>query len=256
MYPLLCRIIQSKQSDVYENLALEECLLHSIKQDEVMLYLWQNQNAIVIGRNQNVYNECLIDSFLENHGQIARRLSGGGAVYHDLGNLNFTMILPRNLFDIQKQLKIIIVACNHFGITPVINERFDLLADGKKFSGNAFYHRKDASLHHGTVLINSDIDKIDYYLQTRYLPGKNRAVHSTRSPVLNLSILNQQLTVPLIQEALIQSFLKLYEGYFINDDPANYDSDLFKTRYLSKEWTYGKQENREERYTDENEHFE
>lgn len=252
MNPLISRIIQSRQSDVYENLALEECLFHSVKPVEVMLFLWQNHDAIVIGRNQDAYRECLVDSFLENHGSIARRLSGGGAVYHDLGNLNYTFILPHNRFNIQNQLKIITTACNDFGIFPVTNERFDLLAEEKKFSGNAFYHKKDVSLHHGTMLINSDISKIDYFLQTQNSFEKKRAVPSTRSPVLNLSGLNQQLTIPLMREALTRSFLKIFEGDPQNDDPDSYDSRHFKNRYVSKDWTYGKLENRHERYADEN----
>ena len=255
MKPLISRIIQSRQSDVYENLALEECLFYSVKQDEVLLYLWQNHDAIVIGRNQDAYRECLVDSFVENHGSIARRLSGGGAVYHDLGNLNYTFILSHNRFNIQNQLKIITTACNDFEIFPVANEKFDLLAEGKKFSGNAFYHRKDVSLHHGTMLINSDTSKIDYFLQTQNPIEKKGAVPSTRSPILNLCDLNRQLTIPLMKEALIRSFLKIYEGYAKNDDPDNYDSSHYKNRFLSKDWIYGKLENRHERYSDENEYF-
>jgi len=252
MNSLISRIIQSRQSDVYENLALEECLFHSVKPIEAMLYLWQNHDAIVIGRNQDAYRECLVDSFLENHGSIARRLSGGGAVYHDLGNLNYTFILPHHRFNIQNQLKIITTACNDFGIFPVANERFDLLAEGRKFSGNAFYHRKDVSLHHGTMLINSDIGKISYYLQTQNIPENKRSVLSTRSTVLNLSDLNHQLTIPKMRESITRSFLKIFEGDPQNDDPDSYDCRHFKNRYLSKDWTYGKLENRNERYTDEN----
>ena len=129
------------------------------------LYLWQNENTVVIGRAQNAWRECRVQLLEEEGGRLARRSSGGGAVYHDLGNLNFSFLLPRNAYDLPKQFSVIAAALSSFGVRTVISGRNDLVLDsGEKFSGNAFRFTQSAALHHGTLLVSADREKLARYL--------------------------------------------------------------------------------------------
>mgnify|MGYP004479750105 CR=1 FL=1 len=130
--------IESNQVNPYKNLAVEEYLLLHCEDKECILYLWQNQNTVVIGRNQNAWKECKVTKLEEENGHLARRLSGGGAVYHDLGNLNFTFLVNKDEYSLEKQLQVIINAMGRLGLKAEKSGRNDILIDGKKFSGNAF----------------------------------------------------------------------------------------------------------------------
>ena len=126
--------------DPYTNLATEKTLLDCVGDNEIILYLWQNQNTVVIGKNQNALTECRCALLEEDGGHLARRLSGGGSVFHDLGNLNFTFLCAKENYDLSRQMQVIKEACALGGISAEISGRNDILADGKKFSGNAFYN--------------------------------------------------------------------------------------------------------------------
>ena len=143
--------------DPYGNLAMEEHLLSLAGEEEIILYLWQNRRTVVIGQNQNALREVNLARLGRDGGRLARRLSGGGAVYHDLGNLNFTFLVNKDEYSLEKQLQVIINAMGRLGLKAEKSGRNDILIDGKKFSGNAFYEQEKHCYHHGTIMV--DVNK-------------------------------------------------------------------------------------------------
>ncbi|MTK11235.1 MAG: lipoate--protein ligase, partial [Clostridiaceae bacterium] len=189
------KIVVSTSVDPYYNLSLEEYLLNNVEEDEVILYLWQNANTVVIGRNQNPWKECKCKELELNNGKIARRLSGGGAVYHDLGNLNFTFVASEALYNLEKQLKVILKAAQKEGINAQFSGRNDIEVNGKKFSGNAFYFTKTSAYHHGAILIDTDINKLGSYLQVSKEKIQSKGIDSVQARVVNLKNLNKDITI-------------------------------------------------------------
>lgn len=235
-------VYESSSTNPYFNLAIEKQLLNRVKTGMCILYLWQNKNTVVIGRNQNPWVECRGELLKKEGGKLARRLSGGGAVFHDLGNLNFTFLLPESDFDLNRQLKVIQHACEKFGITAEFSGRNDLLVDGMKFSGNAFYHTGDAAYHHGTLLINADMDKLSRYLSPSAAKLKSKGVQSVRSRVTNLQNYAPTLNCEILKDALKDSFAKVYGLSCIPIELSNNDYrqvTLFEEQFSSWEWNFG-----------------
>lgn len=197
-------------TDPYENLAAEKQLLDRVRPGQCILYLWQNRNTVVIGRNQNAWAECRT-ALLEQEGvKLARRLSGGGAVFHDLGNLNFTFCVCREDYDLDRQLAVIQAACTLAGISVAVSGRNDLVADGRKFSGNAFYQDKFHAYHHGTLMVDVDTDRLGRYLSPSPAKLQAKGVASVRSRVVNLRELAPQLTVEKLKEYMQTAFSQVY----------------------------------------------
>ena len=157
------KILRGKSQDPYYNLAVEQVLLESVREGECILYLWRNSNTVVIGKNQNAWKECRSSLLYEEGGKLARRLSGGGAVFHDLGNLNFTFLVRQQDYDQDRQLSVIEDAVRSLGVDALRSGRNDILAEGKKFSGNAFYKNGVQAYHHGTLLVDVDMEKLSRY---------------------------------------------------------------------------------------------
>ncbi len=223
----------------YTNLAMEKHLLDSVGNNEIILYLWQNQNTVVIGKNQNALTECKCALLEEDGGHLARRLSGGGSVFHDLGNLNFTFLCRTENYDLSKQMQVIKEACALAGISAEISGRNDILASGRKFSGNAFYNSKGKSYHHGTILVNADKEKLGKYLTPPKAKLRSKGVKSVKSRVINLSELNPALTIDSMKEYMLSAFEKVYGlslSPFVIADTSKI-SDLAE-EYASWEYLY------------------
>lgn len=203
-------IFEGQGTDPYRNLATEKHLLDSVLPGQCILYLWQNQNTVVIGRNQNPWVECRTVLLEEEGGHLARRLSGGGAVFHDLGNLNFTFLISTEDYDVDKQLSVIQTACTMAGIPTEKSGRNDVLANGSKFSGNAFYSSKGRSYHHGTLLISADMDKLQRYLSPSKAKLQAKGVASVRSRVINLQELSPMLTCQKMKQYMCTAFEQVY----------------------------------------------
>ena len=203
-------IYEGKGFDPHENLAIEKHLMDITPKGRCVLYLWQNQNTVVIGKNQNAWLECRTSLLEEEGGKLARRLSGGGAVFHDLGNLNFTFIMPKEDYDLDKQVTVIQRACAFAGIAAEKSGRNDLLAYGRKFSGNAFYQNATHAYHHGTLMVDVDKDKLGRYLSPPKAKLEAKGVASVRSRVVNLKELAPELTIDLMKEYMAKAFAEVY----------------------------------------------
>lgn len=236
-------IYESASVDPHYNLAVEKQLLELVQPGCCILYLWQNQNTVVIGSNQNPWNECRISLLEAEGGKLARRLSGGGAVFHDLGNLNFTFLVCEDDYDVQKQLAVIRVACADLGIQAEPSGRNDLLANSRKFSGNAFYHHQGKAYHHGTLLINADMEKMQRYLSPPKAKLEAKGVSSVRARVVNLRELSPGLTCETMKKHMADAFGKVYglepRALVLSEDDAATVSEL-QQRYASWEYLYGK----------------
>jgi len=204
------QICEGTGYDPYFNIALEKFLLETVPEGTCILYLWQNKNTVVIGRNQNAWAECRTTLLEQEGGFLARRLSGGGAVFHDLGNLNFTFIMREGDYDLDRQFDVILTACRNLGICAEKSGRNDLLAEGCKFSGNAFYHSQGRAYHHGTLLVDADMDKLSRYLTPSKAKLEAKGVSSVRSRVTNLKQLCPDLTCDLLKQHMKQAFTQVY----------------------------------------------
>lgn len=234
------KIYKSNTLDPYINLAAEKILLDTVSDDCCILYLWQNKNTVVIGQNQNPWLECRCKLLESEGGKLARRLSGGGAVYHDTGNLNFTFICSTENYDLKKHLSVIKNACRYAGINAEFSGRNDVLASGKKFSGNAFYNSRGKSYHHGTLLISADIEKMQRYLTPPKAKLEAKGIKSTRSRVVNLSDLANGLTCEKMTEFMSLSFEEMYNIKATSDILIDKKQLLeLAHKYSSWEYLYG-----------------
>lgn len=206
------RVCYGTSFDPYFNLALEKRLLDQVAVGECILYLWQNENTVVIGKNQNAWAECRTALLEEEGGKLARRLSGGGAVFHDLGNLNFTFLINEEDYDVDRQLSVIQRACQMAGICAEKSGRNDVLAEGRKFSGNAFYHSDGKAYHHGTLLISANMEKLQRYLSPSKAKLAAKGVSSVRSRVVNLQELCPALTCEKMKEYMQKAFCQVYSA--------------------------------------------
>ena len=233
-------VFTSPSLDPCRNLAAEEYFLHTIT--EPTLYLWQNENTIVVGRHQNPFRELDVTRFLSDGGKIVRRLSGGGTVFHDRGNLNFTFLFPPTQYDTDKTTAVLLRAMHALSIPAERTGRNDLTAEGRKFSGNAFCVRKDGAYHHGTLLLDADTERMRRYLTVDPRKLESKGVKSVASRVVNLIEYRPDLTIEDLKDALMDAFLTSFGGestmHSIDTLP---DASLapLEAKYASWDWTFG-----------------
>ncbi|KAJ2787255.1 hypothetical protein GGI15_000861 [Coemansia interrupta] len=237
-----------KCTDPYTNLAFEDWLLRTSDPDSYVLYLWRNRPTIVIGRNQNPWKECNLGLMSSRGVQLARRSSGGGSVYHDLGNTNYTVVLPRAAFARDLCASMVARALQDEDIPAYVNARHDVAVDGKKVSGSAFKLTSRRAFHHGTMLIDTDLERLNGCLRSR-VHGEITAlgVDSVRSSVANLREYSWAIDHLTFCNAVMREFSRTF-GMLGPDNVCVWDEQSQDTvgrveqessRLRSWQWLYG-----------------
>ena len=240
-------VTESLSFSAPENLAAEAVLTGCVRPGELILFLWQNEKTVVIGKNQNAWKECRLNALLRDGGTLVRRQSGGGAVFHDLGNLNVSFCVSREEEDVPRQTRVILNALRGLGVEASCSGRNDLETGGRKFSGHACYRQGAAACHHATLMLKVDRDALERYLRVSPLKLRSRGVDSVRARVVNLAEAYPALTVPALCEALKRA---LAEEYGLPSEPFPWDARLteadrerqqaLQARFASWEWTFGR----------------
>ncbi len=239
-------IIDSPSNNAYFNIASEEYLLEKYPNKEIFL-LYINAPSIIIGRFQNTLAEINLDYVNNNNIKVVRRLSGGGAVYHDLGNLNFsfhTKVPDDDFLDFSKFTQPVVDLLNNIGVPAKLEGRNDLVVDGKKFSGNAKLTRNNKMVQHGTILLNSEMKVLSEALKINPLKFKDKAVKSARARVTNLiEYLPQNTSVESFKKLLINQILeenkKTAQIHTLSSEEINEIEKLAREKYSTWEWNFG-----------------
>jgi len=239
---MLC--INDHHTDPYFNLAAEEYVLKNFMDNCFML--WRNGPSVIVGRHQNTLAEINMDYVKQNHIKVVRRLSGGGAVFHDLGNLNFTFIEHAEddkLVDFQKYTKPVIAVLRSLDVDACFEGRNDLVIDGRKFSGNAEHVYRGRVLHHGTLLFASELADLSGALNANPAKFTDKAIKSVRSRVTNIS---NHLKTPLDPEEFRDRVLRYMMDNYPNCERYNYtDNDIVAIsklrdeKYATWAWNFG-----------------
>ena len=226
-------------TDPYHNLAVEEYLFEKT-QDNVFI-LWQNDKTVVIGKNQNINCELDFDFVNSNKIKVARRITGGGAVYHDLGNLNYSFISSsgKEGIDFAYFTKPIIDALTALGVDARLTGRNDIEVEGKKISGNAQYSKNSRTLHHGTLLFDTDLSVLSSSLRVDEEKIKSKAIKSTRSRVTNLKSLIPIKDINEFIDYLCCFIINKYSPETIAEPNDKYIAEL-EQRNRSEEWLFPK----------------
>ena len=237
------RFLDLTTTDPAFNLAAEEYVFEKLPRDAMYVMLWQNDNAIIVGKHQNTLAQ-INEAFVREKGiKVVRRLSGGGAVYHDMGNLNYTIIADGDGdLDFGRFCRIVLDALARVGVRGELNGRNDMTIDGKKFSGNAQYAKQGRVMHHGTILFDSDSSVLAGALQVDEEKIKAKGVKSVRSRVTNVRPhLPKDMSLKQFKKVLLGSILTQFPGeeyVFTPEDLA--EIEKLSLRYRDWEWNYGK----------------
>lgn len=241
---MLC--IKHYSTDPYFNIATDEYIFKHIKEDCFML--WRNDNAIIIGKHQNANAEINADYVKEKGIKVVRRLSGGGAVYHDLGNLNFSFTRTsedgHDMVDFRRYTKPILEVLQNLGVKNAKFEgRNDLTIDGRKFSGNAEHVFKNKVLHHGTLLFSSEMRDVSGALKVNPLKYKDRAVKSVPKRVTNINDhLDEKISLDEFTDKIMDHILESYDNarmYEFTDEDLAAIEKIKEEKYSQWEWNFG-----------------
>lgn len=237
------RFLDLTTTDPAFNLAAEEYVFEKLPRDAMYVMLWQNDNAIIVGKHQNTLAQINEAFVREKEIKVVRRLSGGGAVYHDMGNLNYTIIADGDGdLDFGRFCRIVLDALARVGVKGELNGRNDMTIDGKKFSGNAQYAKQGRVMHHGTILFDSDSSVLAGALQVDEAKIKAKGVKSVRSRVTNVRPhLPKDMPLKQFKKVLLGSILTQFPGeeyIFTAGDIA--EIEKLSLRYRDWEWNYGK----------------
>lgn len=210
------KVFLSDSLNPHLNLATEEWIFHNLDPSQQVLFLWRNEETVVIGRNQNPWSECNLAKMKEDKVHLARRTTGGGAVFHDLGNTNFTFLSPREAYKRENNIQVILQALKQFGISGEASGRNDLLVpfqDGpRKFSGSAYREKRDRAFHHGTLLLHADLTRLGNYLTPNPKKLQAKGKESVRARVANLTEIAAEIEHQKIVDTMIASFEKFYDA--------------------------------------------
>lgn len=237
-------IILSDSMDPYVNLALEEYLSQMMDREELIFYLWQNDHTVVIGRNQNPFLQCDMDYINANGVRIARRMSGGGAVYHDTGNLNYTIITGREHFSVERNFQIVLDVLWELQIHAECSGRNDIIAGTGKISGTAFFGNNRIKGQHGCMLVDTDIDRMFRCLKVNKDKIAGKDVDSVRARVVNMNELQPDITTEALKNKFVEIILRRYPEYEIKTGSALVKQKTYSEildKYRTAEWNMGNQ---------------
>jgi len=234
---------ESPSTDPCYNLAMEQYLFDTVGQDNDIFFLWQNDNAIIIGKNQNAEAEINKDFVAKNGIKVVRRLSGGGAVYHDLGNINFTFITCAETTEpnMRRFCEPVAALLRTMGADAYVSGRNDILISGRKVSGNAQYVKNNRCMHHGTILFDSDLDIVVQALTPSSAKLQSKGVASIRSRVATVREHIVNCSIEEFKEKLKHSVLgDIFTEYRLTAEDGVAIEKLRNERYATWEWNFGK----------------
>ncbi len=237
-------IVERPQTDPYFNIAAEEYLLKNLNQDCFML--WQNDPSVIIGKHQNALAEINLHLVRQRNIPVIRRISGGGAVYHDEGNLNFSFIRhgeEGRLVDYSGFIHPIVEAINQMGIPARHEGKNDIRVNGLKISGNSEHVHRNKVLHHGTLLFNSNLDMLNEILQVKSHTYKDKSVQSVRSKVANVAeFLNNPISIEEFEKRIKEHIIHKQKDigfYTLTNSDVDNINDLVQTKYNTWKWNFG-----------------
>jgi lipoate---protein ligase len=233
-------------TDPQINLAIEEYALKNLDINETYLLFYINEPSIIIGKNQNTIEEINTEYVESNSIKVVRRLSGGGAVYHDLGNLNFSFITKddgESFHNFRKFTEPVVVALKKLGVNAELSGRNDIEVGGRKISGNAQFSTKGRMFSHGTLMLNSEIENVVSALKVKKDKIESKGIKSVRSRVANISeFLTEKLEINEFRSLLLKNIFEGQEEipeYVLTEEDWEKIHQLSKERYQNWEWNYG-----------------